>query len=504
LPIAPFYATAIPGIVLAVIYYIGWSNPYFIGHATFLWPIAGALIVGCVLMAITFVPRFQHRAEALLTDNRFLWVASALVIGVAVFAYFVRPHLPPFERLPREGPLPPRSQVEDAMWNLGLYLSPVVLWMGVAGWLARIVAAVRQRVVRPIPVLVIVGGFSALYFWNQAITPDHFWAIRRFVPIILPAAIVLAGVAGSFVLARMPHRWRAAAFALAALALSAQSLRAGWPMYAVAERAGIYAALERFASELPRDQAYLGPFGKKAMHTVGTALFLSFDHEIVPLAWDGIGGRDELIERLRTVSPENPVPIISERRDDRGVLLGETIGEVYDSYDQMISSVEPVPQAVLDGELDLVAKRVTGINILNLDMGPRSHWLIEQDGFLPPEPIDDYEARWTMGNAWLKVPIFENADPAQLVIDLEWTGPLGASVVISYDGEVLFSGDLPEGGWRATLDVPPGAALRGDDDEAVIRIRSSTFTPADVLEGSRDTRELGVMVRTIQLLGPTG
>ena len=499
LHISTFYATAIPTVGLAIGYYLAFSYPYFSGHSTFVLPIAGASVAAAAASALSLVPGVWNRMARIVTARWFLALAVAAVILLALFAYFVRPSIEPFATLPRPGPSPPRSYIEEAMQNLSLYVTPVAFWMALGAWLVMTFNAVRRRQIRTVPVLVVIGGFSALYFWNQSITPDHFWAIRRFVPIILPATVLFAGVAGAFILSRLPHRWRRPAFILAVVLLTAQTVRVGNPMMFVAERSGVYAGLEQFASKLPSNQTFLGPFGKKAMHMTGTALFMSFDKDIVPIAFDEEGGREELIARLREVSPQNPIPIITDL-DDPAILRGEVIAEVQHPYEQMSSTVNPVPHAIVHDELGLIARWVTGVSTLDLDMGPRAHWLINQSGLLAPEVIDDHEARWTTGDAELGVPIFDDIYPDRLVLDLEWTGPLGASVVITYNGNWLLVDDLPEGTFSAVFDLPPAAD--DPDNEVTIGIHSSTFRPADVIEGSRDMRDLGVMVRSIRLLGP--
>ncbi len=95
--------------------------------------------------------------------------------------------------------------------------------MAIVQWVIAMAFAVRHRMVYLLPVLVMIGGFSAMYFWNQSITPDHFWAIRRFMPIILPAAIVLAASLGWMIVSRVPSPWRRVLIGVAALALAVQS-----------------------------------------------------------------------------------------------------------------------------------------------------------------------------------------------------------------------------------------------------------------------------------------
>jgi hypothetical protein len=100
----------------------------------------------------------------------------------------------------------------------------------------------------------------------------------------------------------------------------------------------------------------------------------------------------------------------------------------------------------------------------------------------------------------LHVPIADDEVPDRLAIDLLWTGPEGATIEILYNGHSLFNGYVPSGEWQATFPLPSGTET---DGAAEIRLESSSFVPAEVMEGSVDQRTLGVMVRGLRLLPAT-
>ena len=41
--------------------------------------------------------------------------------------------------------------------------------------------------------MLLFGGL--IYLWRPSITPDHIWVMRRFVPLVLPAFLAMAGLA---------------------------------------------------------------------------------------------------------------------------------------------------------------------------------------------------------------------------------------------------------------------------------------------------------------------
>ena len=492
-----FYAAALPMFGIAVAYYVGFSRPYIALHLPMVAPIGVATLVAVVLYAASRLPRVRDLAARVLSATPTLIAASGIVILLAGYAYFIRPRIQPFELLPVETPVPVRSHVEDAMRNLAAYVTPPVLWMAIVQWVLAMACAVRLRMVSLLPVLVLVGGFSAMYFWNQSITPDHFWAIRRFMPIILPGTILLAASFGWLVASRLPSRWRPIVIGLACVALAAHSFRIGNPVYFVAERSGVYAALEELAGDLPADQLLIGPLTRTDIHTFGTALFMSFDKPVFAVSYEEEAGRDELLSRVRGASSSRPVlAVVSGNRTDW--LEGDVVASLNRQFELMTPTVHAVPQQVERRGIRLALVAVTGLNTLDSELGPSHHWLVSERGFHSTEAAG--AARWTDGNAVLRVPIPAGETADRLAIDLMWTGPRGAAIEILYNDHILFDGTVPSGTWRRTLSLPDFVATGG---EAEIRLQSSTFIPQEVIEGSSDRRTLGVMVRSLRLLPAT-
>ncbi len=86
-----------------------------------------------------------------------------------------------------------RSYDEMTVTWLGWYLGPLTLILAVAGTallLRRSIVGWRPEV---LVLLATLGIPALLYLIRPAITPDHIWAMRRFLPAVIPAALVLAG-----------------------------------------------------------------------------------------------------------------------------------------------------------------------------------------------------------------------------------------------------------------------------------------------------------------------
>lgn len=128
------------------------------------------------------------------------------LLGLALLAgWFLRPHLGNVhgvesnalvqaiqrrDRLPAD---PTRTYAEHAVAWTSWYLGPAAMWAAVVG----LVIAVHRTVTgRARPAVVVVAGLflaaGTLSWWRPSIVPDHVWAMRRYVPAVLPSVALLA------------------------------------------------------------------------------------------------------------------------------------------------------------------------------------------------------------------------------------------------------------------------------------------------------------------------
>ncbi len=116
-------------------------------------------------------------------------------------------------------------------------------------------------------------------------------------------------------------------------------------------------------------------------------------------------------------------------------------------------------------------------------------------GFHLPEEFGGAPGRWTKRVATLRVLLDPRSPPRILGIETMVPGRDGARLQLLANGVELWGGRIPAEAWSETFSlaqVPMGKEL-------VIKLKSDTFSPADSLEGSRDQRTLGVVVRGIRL-----
>jgi hypothetical protein len=132
--------------------------------------------------------------------------AAAIVFSIGLF-FFLRPHLMTMRANPASGGAnyvmqvqrflhmavdPTRSYYENATIWLSWYLGwgTLALALGGACWLAYEQIAGRRRVWAPAFLVFFGTAFAVLL--RPSITPDHPWADRRFVPVVLPGLVLFA------------------------------------------------------------------------------------------------------------------------------------------------------------------------------------------------------------------------------------------------------------------------------------------------------------------------
>lgn len=88
-----------------------------------------------------------------------------------------------------------RTYYEQSVHWLAMYLGWQTVLLAVAGYALLVVALVRHRAYALVATLSMGLTMSGLYLWNCEITPDQPWAMRRYVPVVIPLLLVAAAAA---------------------------------------------------------------------------------------------------------------------------------------------------------------------------------------------------------------------------------------------------------------------------------------------------------------------
>jgi len=196
----PFTALAIHGAVHALVF----SRPYTLstyGGVSFLAREAAPLILAAGIIGVVGLAAIRNHSfhgdtapiHALVEQFRYP-VRMGLVaglIGLAVYGYIIRPRLGAIQWVPylygaTEVPL---SDHEN-MVRLGWYLTPLGIWLGVAGMALIAWREPWRRIWFPLGLALMA---TVLYLYRLLNNPHHIYAMRRYVPLVIPL-FTLAGV----------------------------------------------------------------------------------------------------------------------------------------------------------------------------------------------------------------------------------------------------------------------------------------------------------------------
>ena len=102
-----------------------------------------------------------------------------LVVASAIYAYFFR--------------VPAGRLAEHDAAALRTYAAYYVSPYGLAAALLGFILVVRQSFWRGPALILTMVTFAFFFFYKVRIVPEHFWMARRFLPVILPASLLLIG-----------------------------------------------------------------------------------------------------------------------------------------------------------------------------------------------------------------------------------------------------------------------------------------------------------------------
>ena len=349
--------------------------PFYVTlHVEFLVPLGLAFVlVGLIALGAT-TDRGRRWGRALLTHRARLATGVAVLIVVAgVYAYAVRPELvvstwgrtTPIGWLQqREGEAvnEARTYAEQSARWLGWYLGLPALAAGLLGWAGLVRSAIMRRVGRLVPFLLSFSGLLVLYVWRPSITPDHIWADRRFLPVVLPGLLLCA----AWLLDRL---WDAAtatgrrtavrvSVAGVAALVALLPLRLTLPLAGLHEQAGLADDVAAACARLGDDAAILLlDEDGTAMHYRATQPLRS--HCGVPAAWAPETIADQRIGELAARADDRTLYLLAERPE---ALEGRPVDEPFTLMDHRSVRLAPTltipPQELESYGLGVVAARV--------------------------------------------------------------------------------------------------------------------------------------------------
>jgi Dolichyl-phosphate-mannose-protein mannosyltransferase len=143
-----------------------------------------------------------------------------------------------------------------------MYLGWPTVILAVGGYAVLLDRLVRRRDYRLLGLLTTVLSLTALYLWTPQITPDQVWAMRRYVPVVMPGILIAAMAALQFAWRRWDRRGVArVAVRSVVAALCVAALVVPWwitqPVADLREEVPQIGQVDALCTALPRDAAVL-------------------------------------------------------------------------------------------------------------------------------------------------------------------------------------------------------------------------------------------------------
>ena len=269
------------------------SGPYFFGlfrysrgliSRSLVIPLVVVGLAALALIVLSARPRMRARAVTWVGARRSLWITGTVILlaAVAVFGYFVRPHLGEVKTAVywyAGGEIPNLDR--ENLVRLGWYLGPAGIALGVAGMCWMLIKELNRRTV-----FLLGAGlfFSLFYLWRIQANPHQVYAMRRYVPIVVPFFTVSAVYLVNWLYENLLGRWRWVSAGLTLLWFFGIAASARGFVSQVDFR-GLTSELERLNAALPPHSVLVfnDPAAVGAGDVLGTPMQFLYGHDVFTL-----------------------------------------------------------------------------------------------------------------------------------------------------------------------------------------------------------------------------
>jgi hypothetical protein len=427
-------------------------------------------------------------------DSERLRIGAALSLFLlALYAYFVRPLWHGQRTAPHDA---------EAFLRMSWYLFPVGLSLAVAGGMALVLRARRSQAF----FLLVALTFSLFFFYKVRVWHDHYFAMRRFIPVILPAFFV----AVAFLLSGLREsggRLAAAGTRVVAAALVVLYLAAGVRLWRHDEFRGSLPFVEDLARHIGGDDVAIFP-AQEGLHLLE-----------LPLAQ--LEGRNVL--EFYTLKPDRALleKLLESWKDryhdvffvtnykislsglfTRHVKDFELATEKYEySYDRPPKGPEPLHlRFTLAKAVDLedLARRVP--KLPSLDVGGSDDlqvaWFHEKE-----REEDGTTFRWSQRTSSIFLPA---VGAGTRTIALRVAGAKEAEaplhpVEAALDGRPLGTFTPTRAFETYELSIPPEVGERTQATYSILTLATKTWRPSNDIPEANDVRDLGFRLDSVEV-----
>jgi hypothetical protein len=276
---AGFLVPLAAGIALSVPYFLGPMRAYADYPIIFLrsfstWQYA-LLAASCVLGVAALLT--GARLPRLGTWIR-IWIPRLLAVAIplaAAYALYLREPVP-------------RALAEHDAYALRTFATFYLTLPGLLAALVGYVIFARRFFWRAPELFVTIAVFAFFFFYKIRIAPEHFWMARRFLPVILPgamlfiAAAAISGVRGGWAPTRLLRGTIGIAFVTL---LAMQYARAARPVLPHVEYQGVIGRLEQLSTQIgDHDLLIVEPRDASDTHILAVPLAYIYSRNVLVLS----------------------------------------------------------------------------------------------------------------------------------------------------------------------------------------------------------------------------
>lgn len=490
-----FAVSIVFALMASVAWYAVFGRHYLVDAGDYLAPV---LLATATTVAMAWGSETWYARARSVFTRRSTVIVAAFMLTLAAYCIWWRPSALPFATIHNGTGLDgTRDFREDSLLNLGAYVSWPLLLLAIAGAAAAIVRfaspgwslAQRAWVVSSL-------AYCALYVYAPLVSPDHPWAIRRFVPVVIPAVVGFAAFALGAVARRRLHAPAAASIAMIAAAASA-SVTAGTPLLTLKENQGAAALFDAIDRQMPADLVV----ATLPAANVGVVLSSTRRRRVVVVDIDRAPNRAAVARWIDAkASAGRPAWLLA---DDDVLPAGAhaTIAGRWQYERRFIArSVRPPVRDVRTERLGISLVRADGLDrdLATAGFGGTPSWSIPDAGFQRPDVTPFGTLRMTDGSASLDVPAAMLGDATALEFTWFSWAPRGESrtVGVRVDDKLAWRARVPPGVSTVTVPLQPSARATTH-----VEIDSDAFDPRE-LDAADYRDRVGIGVIRIRALRP--
>ncbi|NIV35645.1 MAG: hypothetical protein GWN58_41185 [Anaerolineae bacterium] len=437
------------------------------------------------------------------------WLLIALVVALSAYAYFLRPILEPVVygiSWPSGNQYP---VLNGQNWvRLGWYLTPLGLLMATLG-LAEIL---RRESLDRLGFFLTVGVLTIIqYVYNIFSTPYHIYAMRRYVPIVIPMLMIYAAVA-IVTTSRVQRVWvgRPVGGSLALVLMAGLVYQARFVL-PQRDLRGAVEQLTNLNARLKSEAIILisEPAESLFADTLGVPLRFIFGHDIATVRRDDASVQP-FIERMMEQAAQQGRPVQLIAVDPIAPAVRQALSlqpvEMFPMTLQMLmNTFYDYPAVIQTAYYGIEIYDVVGLRSpytldpsgpIEIDVGTFDTPFI-RTGFYGKELLPgDATMRWTAGEAALDIPL-STEEPITLNVRAMIYRPEGVAadpVTVWLDGERVGQ-FTPSETWQVFSFRAQPQPVGGVSS---LQFQTVTFNPAG-LQINADTRDLGFLVDWVKI-----